>query len=224
MGRDPPPPLRSLNDRLITTTATERLKKGNLRIGANELAHLQHNRSIVYVSADPDHVLDRTVLAAADLTITIPPVTPALLDKLIRGVTGGVACGVTADMAALEVTVITSVVRPELSAGACVANLHRALARRLEPVSSSVPLLTALPLTDTVRAWADQTLADLAAVMTGTLTADHLVYTMLEGPPGTGKTLIAESLARTAGWSFVPSSVGTWFSSGDGASAAWRRI
>ncbi len=46
---------------------------------------------------------------------------------------------------------------------------------------------------------------------------DQLVFGVLEGPPGTGKTLIAESLARTAGWSFVPTSVGTWFTSGDGA-------
>lgn len=43
------------------------------------------------------------------------------------------------------------------------------------------------------------------------------MFVLLKGPPGTGKTLIAESLAHTAGWAFVPTTVGGWFTSGDGA-------
>jgi len=46
---------------------------------------------------------------------------------------------------------------------------------------------------------------------------DQLVFAILMGPPGTGKSLIAGALAKTAGWSFVPSSVGTWLTSGGGA-------
>ena len=49
------------------------------------------------------------------------------------------------------------------------------------------------------------------------LTPEALVYTTLEGPPGTGKSLIAASVARSAGWTFVPATVGSWFTSGDGA-------
>ena len=80
-----------------------------------------------------------------------------------------------------------------------------------------MPLLTALPLTRAMRAWTDQLLVDLDKVKRGEMSPDALVFAALEGPPGTGKTLIAESLARTADWAFVPSSVGAWFTSGDGA-------
>jgi hypothetical protein len=84
---------------------------------------------------------------------------------------------------------------------------------------TAVPLLTELPLSSDVRTWTNQILADLSSFVDGTMTPDKLAFGVLEGPPGTGKTLIAESLAATAGWSFVPSSVGSWFTSGNGAHA-----
>lgn len=203
----------------VVRTAIEKLRQGGVhyRVGEEELAYLRQGRSVLYISQDPDTVLHEAVLAAADVTISIPAMNPALLRKLIRRVTGKIARGVTAAMAELALPVILSVVRPERSARQCVANLERALARRPEPTPSSVPLLSELPLTKTIRTWSDQVLADLAAVEAGTLPPDQVVFGLLEGPPGTGKTLIAESLARTAGWSFVPSSIGAWFASGDGA-------
>lgn len=89
--------------------------------------------------------------------------------------------------------------------------------RKPEAQRALVPLLPELPPTETVRIWTGQAPGDLAAVKAGSMPPDNLVFAMLEGVPGTGKTLIAESLARTAGWAFVPSSVGVWFASGDGA-------
>lgn len=203
----------------VVRTATEKLRQGGVHypVGEEELVYLRQGRSVLYISQDPDTVLHEAVLAAADVMITIPPMTPALLCKLIRRVTGTIARGVTAAMAALALPVILSVVRPERSARQCVANLERALSRRPEPQRSSVPLLSELPLTKTIRTWSDQVLSDLAAVEAGTLRPDQVVFGLLEGPPGTGKTLIAESLARTAGWTFVSSSIGAWFASGDGA-------
>lgn len=200
-------------------TVTERVKKGGVfhRVGGDDLKYLSQGRSILYISQDPEELLDEAILAAADVTIPIPALTPAVLRKIIRRVTGGVARGVTAEMAALDLPVITSVVRQDLTARQCVDNLLRAIARKPRSQVSSGPLLSALPLTDGVRKWTTDVLADLSAVETGVLPPDQLVFGVLEGPPGTGKTLIAESLARTAGWSFVPTSVGTWFTSGDGA-------
>lgn len=80
-----------------------------------------------------------------------------------------------------------------------------------------MPLLSDLPLTRNVRTWSDDLIIDLNAVKAETLKPDSLTYGVLGGPPGTGKSLIAESLARTAGWAFVPASVGGWFTVGDGA-------
>lgn len=211
--------LKRMDQAPVVRSATERLRQGGVhyRVGEEELGYLRQGRSVLYISQDPDTVLHEAVLAAADVTITVPGMSPALLRKLIRRVTGTVARGVTAAMADLALPVILSVVRPERSAKQCVANLERALSRRPEPQQSSVPLLSELPLTQAIRTWSDQLLADLAAIKAGALRPDQVVCGLLEGPPGTGKTLIAESLARTAGWTFVPSSIGAWFASGDGA-------
>jgi hypothetical protein len=212
--------LPKLAPRIAVKTADEmlRVNKSDQRVGASTLQHLQSGRTIVFVSQDPEAILDEAVLAAADTTIVIPPLTVALLRKVIRRVSKQTARGVTAEMAALPLPVILSAIRPGLPARASVANLTRAIEMRpVPPISPSVPLLTDLPLTSTLRSWTDQTLADLAAVRAGTLSADQLVYGVLEGSPGTGKTLLAESLAHTAGWSFVSSTVGAWFTVGDGA-------
>lgn len=200
-------------------TVTERVKKGGVfhRVGGDDLKYLRQGRNILYISQDPEELLDEAILAAADVTITIPALTPAMLRKIIRRVTGGMARGITAEMAALDLPVITSVVRQDLTARQCVDNLLRAIARKPRGQISSAPLLPTLPLTDAVRKWTTDALADLRAVETGALSPSQLVFGVLEGPPGTGKTLIAESLARTADWSFVPTSVGTWFTIGDGA-------
>lgn len=206
---------------VVIKTATEVTvsQKVAHRVGGDTLRYLHSRCSIVFISQDPDAILNETVLAATDARIVIPPPTPALLRKIIARVSKGTARGVTPEMAALPLPVILSAIRPGIPARACVDNLARALAFR--PVAtapvSSVPLLTDLPLTASLRRWTDQTLADLAAVKAGALAADQLVFGVFEGPPGTGKTLLAESLARTAGWAFVPTSVGAWFTEGDGA-------
>jgi len=212
--------LRHKGDAVLTVTELVKLGGAYHRVGADRLELLRLGKSIIYVCHDPDTLLDEAVLASADETIVIPPLTPALLSKVIRKVTGGTARGLTAEMAMLDLPVILAGIRQGLSARLCVDNLQRALARQLTASAQStptVPLLHTLPLTAPVRDWTEKMLADLAAVRAGTLPPGQLSFGVLEGPPGCGKTLIAESLARTAGWTFVPSSVGSWFTSGDGA-------
>ena len=188
-------------------------------VGSDAHDWLEKGRGVIYVTKDPESGLDATARIIADQTIILPNLTPTLLRRAIRRVTGGVARGVTADMARLECSVIAGLLRPGLSAGDCVVGLQRAVERlnRHSNTNIAVPLLTELPLPSDLRAWTDQTMTDLKNVANGTMAADKLIFGVLEGPPGTGKSLIAESLARTAGWSFVPTSVGTWFTSGDGA-------
>lgn len=206
------------NNPIICTITERRRVSGVLQAtGADHLRFLSQGRSVIYISQDPEGLLDSAVLAVADLTIVIAPLTATLLRQTIRRVTGGVARGVTAQMAALDLAVLLSLVRPDLTAAQCVRKLGRAVTRVDKPKGNVLPLLHELPLTDPVRHWSSQLLADLGAVKSGGMPPDGLVYAMLEGPPGTGKSLIAESLARSAGWTFVPATVGSWFASGDGA-------
>ncbi|HWV21447.1 MAG TPA: AAA family ATPase, partial [Devosia sp.] len=212
--------LRDKGDAVLTVTELVKLGGAYHRVGADRLELLRLGKSIIYVCHDPDTLLDEAVLASADETIVIPPLTSSLLAKVIRRVSGGTARGLTPEMAMLDLPVILAGIRQGLSARLCVDNLQRALTRQLTASAQStptVPLLDTLPLTAPVRDWTEKMLADLAAVRGGTLPPGQLSFGVLEGPPGCGKTLIAESLARTAGWNFVSSSVGSWFTSGDGA-------
>lgn len=197
-----------------------RSSKGSQRVGKDELQWLQTGRSVLYITQNPGDLLDEDVLAGVDVTIVIPALTTALLRRAIRKMTGSIARGVTAPMADLDIDLIATLLRPGMSAKQCVRNLRRAVGiDRGAPASQTytAPVLSDLPLTANVRAWADQVLADLRAVSAGDLGADRLIPAVLEGPPGTGKTLIAESLAQSSGWAFVPTSVGSWFATGDGA-------
>lgn len=211
--------IKTLDKAPAVQIAADRYKQAGVykRVGHDELAYLRTGRSVLYISQDPDAILHHAVLAAADIRIMLSPMTAAVMRSLIHRITGGRARGVTEEMAGLPLSVILGIVRPERTARQCVQGLKQALKRKPRPKSPNVPLLTELPLTDGVRRWSNEALTDLKAVEAGTLEATNLVFGLLEGPPGTGKTLIAESLAHTAQWNFISTSIGAWFASGDGA-------
>lgn len=221
--------IRGMEDAPVLRNVSERAKAGTelRRIGQEELRWLQVGKSVLFITHNPVDLLHEAVLAGADVIVTVPALAPHILRRVIRQLTGGVARHVTEAMAELDLTTLISQLRPGLSAGQCVANLRRALERKTTApamLAKTVPLINALPLQRNVRLWADQTLTDLAAVTTGTLPPDGVVAAVLEGPPGTGKTLIAESLAQSSGWAFVPTSVGSWFATSDGALGGVSRM
>lgn len=202
---------------LIVEVSEQRKSGGKLeRVGLDALDFIQQGRSVLFVSQNADDFLREEVLASADLFVRIPALTAELLRAVIGQLTRGVARGVTQAHANLDLNIVLACLRPGTSSRQCVDNLKRAAKRIQNPKASTVPSLDKLPLTQNVREWTDDMLADLAAVHAGTLSPDRLAHGILEGPPGTGKTLIANSLAVTSGWNFVESSVGSWFTSGDG--------
>lgn len=212
--------LKTMKRSPVVKEVVELEKKKNLfiRVGHDALSHLHDGYSIAFVTHDPNALLDETILASADLILQIPNLNLTLLRKLIAKVTGGVARGLTQELAELPLAVVLAAIRPGRTPGECVASLKRAKERGSHDnrVSASVPRIETLPLTKPVRDWTTDILADLAAVKAGELDPERLTYAVLEGPPGTGKTLIANSLSASADWAFVESSVGTWFATGDG--------
>ncbi|AEQ53865.1 AAA family ATPase [Pelagibacterium halotolerans] len=203
----------------VVVQVTELKKSGGIRCraGRDELGMLQSDHSLMFITHDPDGLLDDAVLAVADVVVKLPQMTAPLLRKTIRRVTGGIARGVTPEMARLKLDIILASIRRGLVAGECVAKLQRAVDREKTIMAPDVPRLDVLPVTRPVRQWSDQVLSNLSAVQAGDLDIGQVPFITLEGPPGTGKTLIANSLAATAGWTFVSSSIGGWFTTGDGA-------
>jgi len=206
----------------ILRPVTERAKSGGIlhRMGEKDLRWLQEGQSVMFITHDPSELLHEAVLACADLSVAIPPLTPKTLAKVIARLTGGRPRGLSVAMAKLDLAIIVSLLRPGMTARQCVGRLRDVAERgrtRVLRFTPTAPKLDALPLPATVRAWSDQALANIRAVDDGVIAPQKLVYVTLEGPPGNGKTLIAESLASSAGWSFVSSSVGAWFTTGDGA-------
>ena len=210
--------LRKLDRSLVVESVTERKKHGES--GLEYLDFLQRGRSVVLVSQAPESLIAPSVLAAADTTVVVPRVSAAILRKAIRKVTGGVARGLVAeDIAGLGATDIVAALRPGSTARDCIANLRRAAASRRAVsdtnTNDAVPL-EQLPMTSTVGSWAYELLGTMKRVTAGAAMPDKVRFACLEGPAGTGKTTIAAALAKSAGWHFVPTSVGRWFADSDG--------
>ena len=181
---------------------------------------LSKGQRLVLISPDPVAMIPDTIRRAADDVVTIGTPSVEVMRKAIRRITGRIVRGLkVSDYAGLDFDLLVSSLRPEERPSQIVRRLRELTSAPQMPIAqvSAVPLLNHLPLTVTVREWSNQMLEELAAVKAGELDPAALVYAALEGPPGTGKTLICRSLAASAGWNFVSSSVGGWFTVGDGA-------
>src|SRR5690606_20379774 len=143
--------IRGMEDAPVLRNVSERAKAGSelKRIGQEELRWLQVGKSVLFITHKPADLLHDSVLAGVDVTVTVPVLTPQILRRVIRQLTGGVARHVTEAMVELDLTTLISQLRPGISAGQCVANLRRALERKAAapPVQAkTVPLISALPL------------------------------------------------------------------------------
>ncbi|MET3926359.1 hypothetical protein [Devosia sp. 2618] len=73
-----PKMLKRMQDAPAIKSVTEKLRQGGVyhRVGGDMLEFLRQGRSVLFVSQDPEEVLDEAVLAVADLTIDIPTLSP----------------------------------------------------------------------------------------------------------------------------------------------------
>lgn len=181
---------------------------------------LSKGERLVVISHDPMTMVPNAVRRAVDEIVTIGTPPLEAVRSTIRQITGSIVRGLKfTDYAGLDLDLLVSCLRPEERPTDIILRMRELTSAPQAPSASlpAVPLLNQLPLTTAVREWSDQMLDELAAVKAGELDPAALVFAALEGPPGGGKTLICRSLAATAGWTFVVSSVGTWFTTGDGA-------
>lgn len=207
--------------RVVETFGERQRNSGKLEPrGRQQLSMLEHGRSVVLISHDPEGSLVPEALAGADAIVAVSSPDLAVTRKTIRAVTGKIVRGLSqVDIDGLTIGDLITSIRPGLSAQECVANLRRAAAFHLHLGAvddDSNVSLERLGLTKPVADWAYETLGIMRQVAEGSLKPKALRFACLEGPPGTGKTTVAQALATSAGWAFVTTSVGDWFANSGG--------
>lgn len=208
-------------DDVAVTAVIESKKDGNQWAIDLMFRHIGQGQHQVFLTTDPLNLLPGLIHTATDVSLIVPPVDDALLQRAIRTFTGkSVRGGVDAEITKLDFPVLQLALRPGSSARDCLLRLRRSAARPgLQPAiggSYKGPALEDLPLPADIAGWAYATAEQLKAVTAGTLDPAALQHGVLAGEPGTGKTLVAGALAKSAGWAFHATSIGSWFNSSDG--------
>ncbi len=200
----------------IAKAVTER-KKGGDSLTEELQRRLTARSHVVLVSQDPDTLLPPSVAGAIDVRLDLLQPDKRIVAAAIGQVSGTLPPSLKAsDIAGLDFDDLELALRDGSNASDCVRRLRRAAASVDRNKVTPGPRLEELPLGHYVRLWSEDMLFQLAEVSSGALNPSELSYPVLEGPPGTGKTLLASALARSAGWSFVSTSVGDWFATSDG--------
>lgn len=207
-------------DRILVRSGTDRTHhrpdKGNDWV----VEVLGRGGRILGIAPDPERFLPSTLTGGADLRITIPPPSTAILRRVIRAATGRAARGVPESLGlGLDFPEICTAIRLRTTPGSCVRRLQAAVSARTmtDPTVASAPLLSELVGYGEAMVWARRLVGDIEAWRRGEIAFDAIDRrAVLAGPPGLGKTLLARSLARTAGLPLVTTSVAQWFASGSG--------
>ncbi|WP_162820465.1 AAA family ATPase [Microvirga calopogonii] len=166
--------------------------------------------------------LPQVLVAAADHTLAIPPLSPALVGQVIAK-----WCGVrrpplvrAEHLAGLDLRDVAAVLRcagTTTSPRAYLARLKRAARHRVgPPEAETLPPLADLTGYDEAKVWAEMLVADIARVRAGDLDPRELEGALFWGKPGTGKTLLARVLSAEAGVPFRATSVAMWFGNSPG--------
>ncbi|WP_201834934.1 AAA family ATPase [Microvirga zambiensis] len=205
-------------DRIIVRSGTDRASHRPDRGNEGVVEVLGRGGRILGVAPDPQRHLPSTLTGGADLRITIPHPSSAILRRVIRAATGRTARRLPEPLGlGLDYQEICSAVRLRTSPGSCVRRIQALVSARAltDPGVAAAPLLSELCGYGEAMAWARRLVVDIEAWRRGELAFDAIDRrAVLASPPGLGKSLLARSLARTAGLPLVTTSVSAWFAAG----------
>ena len=175
---------------------------------------------ILGVSTDPQRYLPASLVAAADVFLTLTGPDDATVARVIAAVLGcrapsGIPAGVAAG---LDMTDLVAAIRHGSTATRCVERLVAAAASKtvVDASVEAAPLLGDLHGYGEAMTWCTDLVAELDAWRAGKAPFPEAPNVVLAGPPGTGKTTLVRSLARTLRVPLIATSVAQWFSDSPG--------
>ncbi len=187
----------------------------------NLVTALADGGRVLAVSHDPDRFLPAAILAAADMTINIDPVSPSVLSNVIRRLCGTSPKGLTAEMlTGMRFDELIPALRLGSTAAQCVERIRKASARKAAShldTATGVPPVEELCGYGAAKDWALQLIEDLKEWRAGHIAFDQIDHNVvLASEPGLGKTTFVRSLALSTGLPLFSTSVGRWFADGPG--------
>lgn len=205
-------------DRILVRSGTDRASHRPDRGNEWVVEVLGRGGRILGIAPDPERILPSTLTGGADLRITIPHPSSAILRRVIRAATGRTARRVPEPLGlGLDFHEICAAIRLRTTPGSCVRRLQAAVDARtlIDPTVAAAPLLSELHGYGEAMTWARRLVGDIEAWRRGEIDFSAIERrVVLASPPGLGKGLLTRSIAKTAGLPLLTTSVGSWFASG----------
>ncbi len=170
---------------------------------------------VLGVSTDPQRSLPASLVAAADVVVTLATPDDAIVASVIAAVLDGrrprqMPAGVAAG---LDLADLVAAIRDGSTPARCVERLVAASVSKsiVDAAVEAAPLLKDLHGYGAAMGWCVDLVAELDAWRAGTGPFPEAPRVVVAGPPGTGKTTLVRSLAKTARLPLVATSVAQWF-------------
>jgi cell division protease FtsH len=183
-------------------------------------AALVGGRSVFGVSQAPERLLPSALLAAADITITVPRPQPAVLARAMRlSLRGHVPRELPKNLGAgLDFFELAGALRANATATGAIRRLEAAARNRLEADASApaLPRLEDAIQYGTARDWGLTLVDDVAAAKRGEIPFSSVDRAVLHGPPGTGKTWLVRLIARACALPLIETSIADLFATSAG--------
>jgi ATP-dependent Zn protease len=174
---------------------------------------------IFAITPSAESHLSKALLDATSDRLVFPPIDAALINSIIRIVTGKRCRTVLPETAVAQIGLheLLLAVRFDRTPAQCVENLLKAARAKSAKMGSRDLSLDQLHGLDEAVEWAKSTMVDLEAWKRGEIAWDALdAGVVLDGPPGTGKTLFAKLVSEYFGIPIVAATLAKWQGSGEG--------
>ncbi|MCJ2009582.1 AAA family ATPase [Methylobacterium sp. J-092] len=203
-------------NRTGTAPRQDKPTEGNQHVAA----HLGSNDAVLGISTAPERYLPSTLVASADVRVTVQMPGRREIGRAILLATGRPARRMPPDIGVgLDFGEICSAIRVGSSPARCVRRLQAASAAKFGSVAGQrdVPPLEALHGYGEAADWAKSMVRDLADWRAGRVPWEAVTRTcVLASAPGLGKTTFVRSVAKSAGLPLITTNVAAWFSGSSG--------